>query len=75
VSSVVTALAVGTVAMASASTSPSTASTTITGCVAHDGTLRILNQEHQHCQRNETLITWNQTGPAGPPGPAGAGGP
>ncbi len=74
--SLVTALAVGTVALASASTS--SPSTTITGCVARRGgeggrgALRIIDPAHQQCRHDETLITWNQRGPQGNQGPQGS---
>jgi hypothetical protein len=49
---------------------------TIRGCydLARTGALRIVD-EGQACDPPETLLTWSQTGPAGPIGPAGAVGP
>jgi hypothetical protein len=48
---------------------------TYTGCVSKSsGVLRVV-KPGQPCQRNETQITWNQTGPQGPAGPRGATGP
>lgn len=33
-----------------------------------NGDLRIIDSDTQICNNNETKITWNQTGPQGPPG-------
>src|SRR5689334_21531737 len=43
-----------------------------------DGHVRLINPAFARCTRNETMVSWAQTGPqgpAGPPGPAGAAGP
>jgi hypothetical protein len=46
---------------------------TITGCRDNrSGALRVIDAEAgQSCTAKETALTWNQTGPAGPPGVAG----
>jgi type VI secretion system secreted protein Hcp len=46
-------------------------STTINGCVAKDGKLRVL-AANEACKSDETPLSWNTTGPAGSQGPAGA---
>jgi hypothetical protein len=62
-------LAVGAVAMAAI---PS-ADGTIHGCRDNrTGALRVIDAEAgQSCTTKETALTWNQTGPVGPPGLAG----
>jgi type VI protein secretion system component Hcp len=47
--------------------------TTISGCVASDGKLRVLSGADA-CKSNETPLSWNSVGPAGGQGPAGAAG-
>jgi hypothetical protein len=47
--------------------------TTISGCVAKDGKLRVLSGADV-CKSDETALSWNSVGPAGPQGPAGAAG-
>lgn len=60
----------------------------ISACVNRAGQLRIITpgasttwgdaddaQPINECGRNETLLTWNQSGPQGPTGPTGATGP
>jgi type VI secretion system secreted protein Hcp len=49
-------------------------STTINGCVAKDGKLRVL-AANEACKNDETALSWNTTGPTGADGPAGAVGP
>ena len=44
------------------------------GCVGPAGALRVL-QPGETCRDNETGISWEQTGPVGPPGPTGSPGP
>ena len=58
------------------------ASGVYTGCLLPRGQLRVIDTEvTPTCDVNETMITWNQTGPPGalgvpgPPGPAGPQGP
>ena len=59
----------GGVAMAQ-STSP-----VITACVAtNNGGVRVVDGASA-CKPNETVVSWNQQGPAGPPGPQGPTGP
>jgi hypothetical protein len=43
------------------------------GCYdKHSGGLRLIDPSAgQHCKRDETAVSWNQTGPAGPQGPKG----
>jgi hypothetical protein len=47
------------------------------GCYAkHGGELRIIDPSAgQQCKKDETAVSWNQTGPAGPQGAAGPQGP
>jgi len=49
---------------------------TITACYSHggDGKLRAVDSASQ-CRPNETALSWNQRGPAGPQGDAGPQGP
>ena len=59
----------------------------INGCYAKNGQLRVIDPATAGCRRNETAISWSQTGregpkgdkgdpgPAGPQGPAGPAGP
>lgn len=49
----------------------------IHGCYdTKHGDLRVVDMEAgQTCDQNETLLSWNQTGPQGPAGPQGAQGP
>src|SRR3954447_9233229 len=49
-------------------------STTINGCVAKDGKLRVL-ASNEACKNEETALSWNSEGPQGPAGAAGATGP
>jgi len=45
----------------------------IQGCYAKDGSLRVIDTDaSQSCDKKETSLNWNQTGPAGPAGPTGA---
>ncbi len=44
------------------------------GCVNPSGGLRIIAAS-ESCRSNESLVTWNSTGPAGQQGPAGPAGP
>ncbi len=45
----------------------------IHGCYAKDGSLRVVDTDaSQSCDKKETSLTWNQTGPAGPVGATGA---
>src|SRR5437764_1779357 len=47
-----------------------------TGCILPSGQLRVIDTaESPTCRNNETLITWNHTGPVGPQGPMGLQGP
>jgi hypothetical protein len=40
-----------------------------TACVKSDGTLRLIDAEAgDTCKASEQTVTWNQTGPQGPPG-------
>lgn len=53
------------------------ASGVITACVGRTGAVQILLKSNQKCPRGATVLTWNETGPAGtqePTGPAGASG-
>jgi len=44
----------------------------ITGCILPSGQLRVIDTAvTPACGANETGVTWNQTGPQGPPGPQG----
>jgi len=44
----------------------------IYGCYKKSGgTLRVIDRSVTNCSKDETLINWNQTGPAGPQGPQG----
>jgi hypothetical protein len=46
------------------------------GCVGNaSGLLRVVDPSTDSCRADETAITWNQTGPAGPQGPKGETGP
>ena len=48
----------------------------IHGCYAKNGSLRVVDTAAgEACSSKETALTWNQTGPQGPPGPQGAEGP
>jgi hypothetical protein len=49
----------------------SSAQDEIYGCVNSRGILRIVGGPDQ-CNRGESEISWNQTGPVGPPGPPGS---
>src|SRR3954470_16882858 len=49
-------------------------STTINGCVAKDGKLRVL-AANEACKNEETALSWNSEGPQGPAGVAGPAGP
>ena len=54
-----------------ASLTGSSEGTTILACKANkDGLLRVVASEGD-CRRNETLVSWNTTGPAGEPGEDG----
>ena len=66
-------LAVGASGIAYAAI-PSDPGGEITGCYANrNGDVRIIDpQTGETCTKTETLIKWNQTGPAGPAGPAGS---
>jgi hypothetical protein len=62
-------VALGGVAIASI---PS-ADGTIHGCYNAQGQLRVIDAESgASCAPGETALSWNQTGPAGPPGPSQA---
>jgi hypothetical protein len=62
-----------TAAMASAAYGSIPASNgIITGCLANNGQVRVIDTANTTCNANEKLITWNQQGPAGPQGPKGA---
>src|SRR5215204_7418508 len=44
----------------------------IYGCYKKSGgTLRVIDKSVTNCAENETLLSWNQTGPQGPAGPQG----
>ena len=48
----------------------------IYGCFKKSGgSLRVIDRSVTNCSRDETLISWNQTGPEGPQGPQGETGP
>jgi hypothetical protein len=48
----------------------------IYGCYKKSGgSLRVIDRAVTNCAKDESLISWNQTGPEGPPGPAGPPGP
>lgn len=53
----------------------------ISGCYDKHGNLRVIDPAQETCDRNETALRWNQSGPIGPrgipglTGPAGPGGP
>ena len=48
----------------------------IHGCFKKSGgTLRVIDMSVTTCGRDETLLSWNQTGPQGPQGPQGVPGP
>ena len=48
----------------------------ITGCMKAVGDIRLIDMaKTTHCNANETLITWSQTGPPGVAGPQGIQGP
>ena len=49
--------------------------TTIHGCVNNRTKVLTVAQAGGRCPRGTTAITWNITGPQGPPGPSGARGP
>jgi type VI protein secretion system component Hcp len=66
----VIAAGAGTYAFAAASSD----GTTISGCVAKDGKLRVLSGADV-CKADETALSWNSVGPAGAQGPAGPAGP
>jgi type VI protein secretion system component Hcp len=53
----------------------SAADTTIHACVSRLGGLVRVVDADATCNRGETALSWNQTGPAGPQGPAGPAGP
>jgi hypothetical protein len=42
-----------------------------TGCILPSGQLRVIDAATSACGYAEALITWNLTGPQGPPGPQG----
>ena len=69
------ALIVGVGGMAMAATiSLDGATNTIKGCVTtKTGALTLLTASHTKCSSGQKPISWNQTGPAGPPGPASTG--
>ena len=56
-----------------ATSAPATAQV-IDACVKNDGSLHIV-EGSADCRKNETPISWNAAGPAGPQGPAGDRGP
>ena len=66
----------GGVAVASGVTLPFTGDgNTISGCFSPaDGSLRVLVPKSPTCAKNQTAISWNQTGPAGTDGQDGADG-
>ena len=43
---------------------------TISACYKNDGSLRLVGATDE-CTKRETLVQWNQAGPAGPAGPQG----
>jgi hypothetical protein len=46
------------------------------GCYKKSGgSLRVIDRSVTNCSKDETLISWNQTGPEGPQGPVGPQGP
>jgi hypothetical protein len=48
----------------------------IYGCYKKSGgSLRVIDRAVTNCAKDESLISWNQTGPEGPQGPAGPPGP
>ena len=48
------------------------ASGVIHGCYKNqNGQLRVIDPAASHCRHSETAISWNQTGPPGPPGISG----
>jgi hypothetical protein len=52
------------------------ASGVIHGCyVKANGKLRVIDSRGKGCQKGETPLNWNQTGPTGPTGPTGTTGP
>ena len=74
--SLVAVLGIGAVGIAHAAGS-SGSSTVISACAGGNGNLRLVADLGQ-CRQNETAISWNVVGPAGPQGlsgPAGAAGP
>jgi len=57
-----------------ATTALNGATSTIKGCVTtKTGALTLLTASHTKCSTGQKPISWNQTGPAGPPGPASTG--
>lgn len=47
---------------------------TYTGCVAGDGTIKLIDPTVTACGKNQATVTWSQTGPTGPTGEAGPAG-
>ena len=66
--------AAGIAVAASASVAATDPAAVINGCVSRQGTLRVLTAGDS-CTKNETALSWNVQGPAGPPGGSGAGTP
>jgi uncharacterized protein YjbI with pentapeptide repeats len=66
-------LMVGGAASAAVLASIPGANGVIHGCYrTNNGTLRIIDDTTETCAGNETAISWNQQGPAGPQGPSGS---
>jgi hypothetical protein len=73
---ILTATTVMVVATGIAMASIPDANGVIHGCYhTKHGDLRVVEMAGQTCDPNETLLSWNQTGPQGPAGPQGPQGP
>jgi len=64
-------VAVGAGGIALGATAITTAGNTINGCYnPNTGALTIITPNHTRCTSTQNPISWNKTGPQGPPGPA-----
>jgi hypothetical protein len=55
---------------------PDSVTNLISACYAKDGVLHVIDSQAGNvCAQKETLLSWNQAGPAGPQGPQGLQGP
>lgn len=63
---------VGTIAAVAVAAAIPSADGTITACRKSDGSIRLIDTDSgATCKSNEQALTWNQTGPQGPPGMSG----